>query len=302
MKPALSVVFFTVSSGAGLGLLALLALARLAHAATPTPAWWQAGLVAMALITAGLLSSTLHLANPRNAWRAFARMRTSWLSREGVLAVLLYPVAGAYALALWQGPRALQVVLGVAVIGLSLGVLYCTAMIYACLKTIPRWNTWHTRLAYPLFGLMSGALLLSALVPVAAAPVAARIGVALLALGAALKLAYYLKFADGKASGPSAESALNLSVGRVRVLDVGHAHGPVLTDEFGFRLARERATLLKLAVFVLAFVLPFVLMGLSPALAPAASVLCLAGLLVERWLFFAEARHVVRLYHGQSMH
>jgi DMSO reductase anchor subunit len=29
-----------------------------------------------------------------------------------------------------------------------------------------------------------------------------------------------------------------------------------------------------------------------------AAVSCVAGLLAERWLFFAEARHVVRLYHG----
>jgi DMSO reductase anchor subunit len=30
----------------------------------------------------------------------------------------------------------------------------------------------------------------------------------------------------------------------------------------------------------------------------AAAVLCLAGLLAERWLFFADARHTVRLFHG----
>jgi DMSO reductase anchor subunit len=29
-----------------------------------------------------------------------------------------------------------------------------------------------------------------------------------------------------------------------------------------------------------------------------AAVIAYLGILVERWLFFAEARHVVNLYHG----
>ena len=40
----------------------------------------------------GLLSSVLHLANPKNAWRSFSRFRTSWLSREAVFAGRLTPV------------------------------------------------------------------------------------------------------------------------------------------------------------------------------------------------------------------
>lgn len=301
MKPAFSVILFTVSSGAGLGLLVWLAVARLFHPAPASQAWWVAFGVALVLVSAGLLSSTLHLANPKNAWRAFSRWRSSWLSREGVFAVALYPLAALYALATWQQAYVPQSVIGVLLIACALAVLYCTAMIYACLKTVPRWHTWHTRVAYPLFGLMSGALLLAALVPVAAAPVAARIAVVLLVAGAALKLAYFARFADGGAATPGTAAAFNFHAGRTRMLDVGHSHPTFLTDEFGFRIAREQATLLKLAVFVAGFVLPFVLLVLAPSLANWAAGLCLAGLLVERWLFFAEARHVVRLYHGMPM-
>jgi DMSO reductase anchor subunit len=50
------------------------------------------------------------------------------------------------------------------------------------------------------------------------------------------------------------------------------------------------------------FVIPFCLFywlpnTLSLALA---FMIMMAGLLTERWLFFAEARHVVRLLHGQQ--
>lgn len=314
LKPALSVIFFTVSSGAGLGLLALLALARLFHATPASPYWWFAFGLATVLLTAGLLSSTLHLANRKNAWRAFSRFKTSWLSREGVFSVLLYPIGGLYAWSVATQTRVAEIVLGLALILLCIIVLYCTAMIYACLKTIPRWHNWHTRAAYPVLGLMSGALLLTATMPPAAAPVAARMAVVLILIGAAIKLIYYIKFADG-GTAPSVNEALNLGIGassdktgaqtkitgRVRLLDVGHAHGTFLTNEFGFALARNQASLLKLVLFFFGFVVPFVLLALSPRLGWLAAISALAGLLVERWLFFAEAKHVVRLYHGMTM-
>ena len=309
MKPALSVIFFTVSSGAGLGLLFLLALARLFHSSPPSTNWWWALGLAGILVTLGLLSSTLHLANPKNAWRAFSRFKTSWLSREGVFAVALYPVTAMYAVSVSAQNRALELLFGIAVMILCLLILYCTAMIYACLKTVPRWRTWHTRLAYPLLGLMSGALLLTALMPPTAAPVAARMAVVLVLCGAALKLAFFIRFAERSPNTPSVNEALNLGIDKasgkvnatVRLLDVGHTHGTFLTHEFGFELARQNASVLKIVLFFFAFALPFILLSLSAQLAMLASISSLLGLMVERWLFFAEAKHVVRLYHGMSM-
>src|SRR2546425_585668 len=73
MKPAVSIIFFTVSSGAGLGLLALIALCdTLASGSLPAEALWRGALLGLALVAVGLASSVLHLANPKNAWRAAA--------------------------------------------------------------------------------------------------------------------------------------------------------------------------------------------------------------------------------------
>jgi len=307
MKPALSVIFFTVSSGAGLGLMIwLLLLLLLVPDAVLAQSWWiSVGLSAL-LVTAGLVSSTLHLANPRNAWRAATRFATSWLSREAVFSFVLYGVAGALLLTLWLGGDSaawLKVLLAVLLLLVALTILVSTAMIYGCLKTIPRWSTWHTVVAYPLLGLMSGMLLLAAIPgngslaraagwnPVLAATV-------LLALGALLKAHYYMKFRQP--AGITNNAALGLKSGRVRMLDVGHSRGTFLTNEFGFELARSKAGLLKALVFVLAFALPLVLLWAGAPWA-AAAVACVAGLLVERWLFFAEAEHVVRLYHGAKV-
>ncbi len=74
----------------------------------------------------------------------------------------------------------------------------------------------------------------------------------------------------------------------------------------GFKIARKHATKLRRIAIVLAFALPF-LLSLVPLIAsgwPAviaailAAPLGTAGVLVERWLFFAEAKHAVTLFYG----
>ena len=86
MRPAFSLIVFTTLSGLGFGLAAILGLGLIM---APTPFWWVIyNGVALALIGAGVLSSTLHLGHPERAWRAMTQWRSSWLSREGVLAAL----------------------------------------------------------------------------------------------------------------------------------------------------------------------------------------------------------------------
>ena len=84
MHPAPSVILFTTLSGLGFGLLAFLGLGL------PPVTGWVAFvffLLAYALAVGGLLASVGHLANPKNAIKAFREWRSSWLSREGVFAV-----------------------------------------------------------------------------------------------------------------------------------------------------------------------------------------------------------------------
>ena len=160
MHAAFSVIAFTVLSGAGLGALAWVALAELGAtyagwpALAPRPTLALAAGIALALVVAGLLSSTLHLANPRNAWRSASRFRTSWLSREAVFAMALLPVAAAFVLALWLDVRPRRTWgWAVGTLALAWTVLVCTAMIYASLKPIRQWHTrrvFHCRIGFRL--------------------------------------------------------------------------------------------------------------------------------------------------------
>lgn len=318
MKPALSIVFFTVSSGAGLGLLALLALADLCPRPLLAPPVLPRGIaLALLLVAAGLASSVLHLAKPSNAWRAFTRVRTSWLSREAVLAALLFPLALAYlAATALDATGVRRTLLAIAVCLTAWALLYSTAMIYASLKPIRQWHTWWTPAAYLLLGHWSGALLVLAFAigyggkPGTWIWIAAVLGVAALIA----KLAYWRHGAAdrGGKPGPTIEQAIGVpqgvrppgvSVAQARLFDAGHTQRTFLTDEFVFRIARRHAQALRVAALALGFAIPLLWLAAGPrhwALALAAALVAIVGLLAERWLFFADARHTVRLYHGDA--
>lgn len=324
MRPALSVVAFTVLSGAGLGALALLALLDLARAAglaaVDAPSLGRAAAVALGFTVAGLLSSTLHLGRPANAWRSLSRWRTSWLSREAVAALAFLPVAAAFtALLCADAVPALRVPLALATIALAWGTLYCTAMIYASLKPIRAWHTGHVPAAYLVLGHAAGAVLATGVLRAQGAAPGVLVVAALLLLVAAafVKLDYYAYLA-GDTKRLTLEDAIGVpsgvapalrrpaapgSVMRARLLDAGHSRGTFLTHEFGYAQGRGERTALRALFWLAGLVLPalWLVLGLHEAGGGAAALaLCLAGLGAERWLFFAEARHVVRLYHGDA--
>lgn len=314
MHPARSVILFTTASGAGYGLLAWLGLLA---AFDLLPAWRWFGITAfslgLGLVITGLLASTFHLGHPERAWRALSQWRSSWLSREGVAAVLTFVPAGVFALSwvVFGQNGGIAAVAGLLTSLCSLATVVCTAMIYASLRTIRAWASPWTLPAYLVLAALSGGLLLLVLLRAWNLPLAKGYGwvvLALLALAAAVKLLYWRDIA-GERGGSTAESATGLGEhGRVRLLEAPHSESNYLMQEMGFRIARKHAAKLRRLVLLLGFLLPLLLIGLGqvvpgiPALLAALASLPLVGfgLAVERWLFFAEARHVVTLYYGES--
>ncbi len=306
MFPALSVICFTLLSGAGYGLLILLCLDNAFDIGLALEGMRRniLAIVSLLLITIGLLCSTLHLANPKNAWRAFFRFRTSWLSREGVFAVLLYPFALFWLFMVWSNgvmpASGVEKLLAVVTFFLAVATLFSTGMIYACLKTIRQWNNALTPANYLLLGLMLGAsIVLVGIDGGQGSTSAEKLVLGLTAIAALTKITYF--YWIGKPAGPTINSALGFTRATVRLLDVGHGSGNFLTDEFGFELARTRLLWLRLVCIVCAFLLPILLLvsfDRSIFVNIAAMIFAFFGVFVERWLFFAEARHVVNLYHG----
>ena len=304
MHPAYSVILFTTASGAGYGMLFWLGLAT-ALGAGPGSGWpgIAALTLALALVTLGLLSSTFHLGHPERAWRALSQWRTSWLSREGVLAVATYLPAGlwwlGWATGLWPG--AVPVLAALAALG-AVATVWSTAMIYASLRTVRQWHRGDVAPVYLSLAAATGALVLA---PFVAAGWAALAGLAALAVAAALKWRYWAGI-DADPGRYTAEQATGLGdLGQVRPLDPPHSQPNFVMREMGYSVARRHALTLRRGVMLGLFALPGALLALALALGAAWPLIlalppAAAGVLAERWLFFAEAEHVSQLYYGRA--
>jgi len=313
MHPALSIVFFTTASGAGFALLFLLGLGVPIGLLPQSPWFGFVGLaVAVALAVGGLVSSAFHLGRPERALRAFSQWRSSWLSREGVLSVLTFIPAAVFAIG-WVFFGVTDGVIGlcgVVAAFLALGTIYCTGMIYRSLKPIHQWHNRWTVPNYFLLGLMSGFLLLDLIARFWLVwPVWLPILTLVAAIAAWWSKEGYWRFID-TTSGPSTvESATALGRrGKVRMLEPPHTEENYLLQEMGFRIARKHARRLRLIARLCGFAIPalatliaIVTAGPSGNIAAALAVASAAlGLVVERWLFFAEAKHTVTLYYGAA--
>ena len=311
MHPALSVVFFTTATGAGYGLLAWLGLMAPFALVPGSRAFGGGGLAtALGLVTAGLLSSTLHLTHPERAWRAFSQWRSSWLSREAVLSVLTYLPAGLFALGWVVLGRTDGVfaAAGLVTAVLAIATVATTAMIYASLKPVAQWRSPYTLPGYIIYSAMSGAVLLNALLHLAGAgaPSFTWLACALLVLGWAWKTASWRRN-DRLLPTTTLNSATALAGGPVRSVEWPHTEENFVLKETGYRIARKHAAKLRVIAQGAAFALPLaatllVLIAsgwIATAASVAAALSVLPGLLIERWLFFAEAKHTASLYYGR---
>jgi len=311
MHPAYSVIFFTTASGAGYGIWTWLAL-RLAVTGTPETLWPSLVTLVLGgvLVTLGLLASTFHLGHPERAWRAFSQWRSSWLSREGVAAVATYVPAALLFLALIlpNGLPGLSAIAGLLVLG-SLITVWCTGMIYASLRPVPEWNHSIVPVIYLVLALGTGALLLAAF-----DAVLGQTTWMLEAAGAAFVVAAVLKWMywqriDGAPAPYTMAQALGIpGTANIRPLDPPHTQPNFVMREMGYAVARRHALRLRKIVMALLFAAPLfalVLAIIVPSLAALFLVLAVVsaalGVWAERWLFFAEARHVSMLYYGGSL-
>ncbi len=310
MTPASSVLLLTTLTGFGYGLLAWVGILATFGLLPGAPLFIPAAvLVALAFANAGLIASTLHLGHPERAWRAFSQWRSSWLSREGVASLTTFPPALAFAACWWMlGPDAVATrAFGLLAAALGLVTVGCTAMIYASLKPIRQWHNPHTAPDYLIYAVFSGAVLLASLRALwfGAAGALAVAAVIAAVIAACAKFAYW-RYIDAQKPLVTLASATGLTAfGTARPLDQPHFTENYILREMGYQIARKHAMKLRRVAVGLAFFVPAILIllsafGIAPTIATtAAALIALIGLLVERWLFFAEATHVATIYYGR---
>ena len=296
MRPAASLIIFTTLSGLGFGLATVIGTGLLK--ATNAPWAIIHGLFSLGFIGVGIIASTWHLGHPERAWRALSQWRSSWLSREGVLAgatvmLLIIYVADQ----IYSGTANAWLGGGVAL--LSLATIIATAMIYASLKPIPLWHHPLTPANFILWAIAGGLLLAATLntwqgINHSLPPLA----LITLLIATTSKIAWWQSPRKHNSTPETATGLGNL--GKVKMIMPPHTEENWLQHEMGFQIARKHSRRLKPIALILATALPITLIITAPHSAISltlATILHIIGVATERWLFFAEAKHSVMLYY-----
>ncbi|MFP5510804.1 MAG: dimethyl sulfoxide reductase anchor subunit family protein [Alphaproteobacteria bacterium] len=289
MHPAPSIIAFTTLSGLGFGLFFWLGIGMPGSTGMVAFVFFA---IAFALAGGGLIASAFHLGHPERGLLAFTQWRSSWLSREAVLAVATLAVMGLYAIGrIFLGTT--WVPLGWLGAALAQGTVLATAMIYAQMKTVPRWRSILTPALFLSLSLGGGALLAGQV----------TWALILLVVAGALQLAWWWQgdraFA---ASCTTMASATGLgAAGQIRAFEPPHTGPNYLLREMVHVIGRKHARKLRIMAFGMGYVLPVVLLLIpfSHVMGALAVISHVAGILAARWLFFAEAEHVVGLYYGK---
>jgi DMSO reductase anchor subunit len=323
MHPAFSVIILTTLIGAGQGLfLALFTVESYAAfdllPKQPSEFYAQGSAIALVLLIGGLVASFFHLGRPERAWRSATQWRTSWLSREVIVLPAFMGTVFLYGAAHWLdinpvfaqlpsgAPVNVTAVLGTAGTVLAFLLFICTGMIYACLRFLREWHTPLTVANYILLGGASG-FTLAAVYSAWAAPALAHFfgGWALLitAIGLISRVASLIRNARLKPRS-TLQSAIGIKHPRIVQKTQGAMGGSFNTREFFHGRSAGFLRSLKWWFLAAAFAIPILLLGMSMSESePEISLLIIAfaiqyaGLLVERWFFFAQANHPQNLYY-----
>lgn len=289
MHPSPSVIIFTALSGLGFGLLVFLGLKMPDVTGVLAFIFFVIG---FGLAVGGLISSTFHLGRPERSIKAFKQWRSSWLSREAIAAVFTLSVMAVYAIGRIFFDYDIRI-LGVAGAIMSIVTVFTTSMIYAQLKSIPRWNTKLTPAYFLSLSLAGGALLAGQI----------KFCLLLLLLSGVIQLLVWIKGDRALAlSGTTIETGTGLgAIGRVRAFEPPHTGTNYLLKEFVHIIGRKHSAKLRIIALILMIGTPILLLSLSFSyfLAALSVISHIVGLFISRWLFFAEAEHVVGLYYGK---
>jgi len=308
MNPAFSVIFLTTLLGAGQGLfLALFAVeAGVAGGAWAGPAsgfysWGSA--VSVVLLGAGLLASFFHLGHPERAWRTATMWRTSWLSREVIVLPAFMAIVAAYGWAHCQD-SSLSMGIGVAGVVVCLLLFISTGMIYACIKFLQEWATPLTIINFVVLGSASGVMLAAVLSALRGEPNTHGLVVTAIILtlvGLVTRSASLYRNAQLKPRS-TLQSAIGIQHPRIVQKAQGFMGGSFNTREFFHGRGPGALCAVKWVFITGTFILPLLLAGGatdtgSTALLVAAFLIQFAGLIAERWFFFAQANHPQNLYY-----
>lgn len=209
------------------------------------------------------------------------------------MAVISLLIMAVYAIGLIFFASNWQIVGALGAIG-SLITIFTTSMIYAQMKTVPRWNSGLTPVLFLLYAITGGALLAGNSLVASAL---------LVILGLVQIISWNIGDKGFINAGHTIETATGLGfLGKVRQLESPHSGTNYLLKEMVFVIGRKHGQKLRIISMVFLTLVPVAILLVAPLWVlsiPLAALSHTVGLFASRWLFFAEAEHVVGLYYDK---
>lgn len=322
MHPAFSVIFLTTLIGVGQGLFLALYTGQLYSVIKVLPVQDSPGfygygsLLALIFLVGGLISSFFHLGHPERAWRSAAKWKTSWLSREVIVLPAFMGTTFIYAMIHINGWNPvlfslsddfvvdLSLFIGAINTALAFTLFICTAMIYACIKFLQEWSTPLTVVNYTLLGMASGFALCTAFAAYVESDLINFYGgwtIALTLFAFITRVASLIR--NNKIKHKSTLStAIGIRHTSIKQKAQGSMGGSFNTREYFHGAKPALFKSIKWIFLVLVFVVPVILLSVALSsnvfiLFTLTFIVQYAGLIAERWFFFAQANHPQNLYY-----
>ena len=308
MHPAFSVIFLTTLIGVGQGLFIALYLAEIGAVFGRLPApgarfYATGSFIALGFLASGLLASFFHLGRPERAWRTAAMWRTSWLSREVLVLPAFMALVAAYG-ALHVSDSGWTLHVGTVGAFVCIALFVCTGMIYACIRFLQEWASTWTIVNFVTLGCASGFTFAAAFAFFAATDLAPHYAAAAIVLTIVALCTRAASLARNARIRPksSLQTAIGIKHPHIEQKAQGFMGGSFNTREFFHGRPAAVVRAVKWSFLVLVFPVPVMLLAAGaawgvPALIVAAFAAQYAGLIAERWFFFAQARHPQNLYY-----
>jgi len=315
MHPEMSLVILTVFTTVGQGMFILLVALQAIVPELPRSFFIASSLVVLIFQFIGMGASFFHLSNPSRGWKAILMWKNSWLSKEILTLSAFVGLAALYFILYAADVKGtLLHVTGYAGIAASLGFFIASSMVYASITYIKEWANAFTPAGFMLFGLTSGAAFVLTLLhlTVSATDVISAVTMLLIvltALSLILKAMAY-RYNSTVYNSLSVKHAIGMNDPNIRLIDMGTPYEHFNTTEYYHPTTKEMNKLLKRATLVLTFIVPLAIWmaaaygpdgikALSFPLIAAGACIMLAGLVLERRLFFIQGNHIQNLYYGR---
>jgi DMSO reductase anchor subunit len=244
--------------------------------------------------------------------------RTSWLSREVIalpfmmLMIFIYGIMHLFGIdgVIYSnstgGHFSYSLIVSGSLAMIASFVLFiCTGMIYACIKFLQEWATPLTVINYALFGIASGFTCAAGFSSFYDSPEMTKFfavwAIVLTVVVFITRMASLYRNSRIKHKS-SMKSAIGVRHNQIVQKSMGMQGGSYNTREYFHGKTKMFLKSVKYIFIVLVFPIPVILLttGLETsdsALYIAAFVIQFAGLIFERWYFFAQANHPQNLYY-----